>query len=118
MIIVAGHIDFHDGSSRDAAVEASRPLQQATRSDEPGCLAYCFAADPCDDKRIQVYELWVDEASLAAHFGHGNYFNMRNTLGSIGIAGSDNRKFRCDLTEPVYDDTRTPRADFFTAPSD
>ena len=67
MIIVAGHIDFHDGSSRDAAVEASRPLQQATRSDEPGCLAYCFAADPCDDKRIQVYELWVDEALSLIH---------------------------------------------------
>ena len=115
MIIIAGYIDFHDPAARDAAVEASQPLQQATRDDEPGCRAYCFAADPCDDKRIQVYELWQDETSLAAHFEHENYFNMRNTLGSIGMTGSDNRKYRCDISEPVYDDTRPPRADFFTS---
>lgn len=115
MIIIAGYIDFQDTASRDNAVEKSKPLQQATRDDEPGCQAYCFAADPCVDNRVQVYELWDDEASLAAHFEHENYLNMRTMLGSTGLTGADNKKFRCDLAEPVYDDTRTPRADFFTA---
>jgi len=115
VIIIAGYIDFKDRASRDAAVEASKPLQQATRDDEPGCAAYCFAADPCVDNRVQVYELWDDEASLAAHFEHENYFNMRAMLGDKGLTGADNNKFRVDLREPVYDETRTPRADFFTA---
>lgn len=115
MIIIAGTIEFGDQSQRDAACAASAPLQQATRDDEPGCRAYCFAADPCEPTIIQVYELWDDEASLAAHFEHENYFNMRSLLGAGGIVGADNSKFRCDLKEPVYDDTRTPRADFFTA---
>lgn len=115
MIIIAGTIDFDSPESRDAAIEVGRPLQQATRDDEPGCEAYCFAADPCVDTRIQVYELWTDEASLAAHFEHENYLNMRDALGRSGIVGADNKKYRCDLSEPVYDDTRTPRADFFTA---
>lgn len=115
MIIIAGTIDFDSADSRDQAIELGRPLQQATRDDEPGCQAYCFAADPCVDTRIQVYELWDDEASLAAHFEHPNYLNMRDTLGRCGIVGADNHKYRCDLKEPVYDDTRTPRADFFTA---
>lgn len=115
MIIIAGTIDFDSTANRDRAIELGRPLQQATRDEEPGCKAYCFAADPCVDTRIQVYELWDDQASLAAHFEHQNYFNMRETLGQCGIVGADNLKYRCDLAEPVYDDSRTPRADFFTA---
>ena len=118
MIIIGGTIEFSDIESRDKAVEVSKPLQQAARDDEPGCHAYCFAPDPCVDTRIQVYELWEDEASLAAHFQHENYFNMRAALGATGIVGGFNEKFRCDLREPVYDDSQTPRvprADFFTA---
>lgn len=114
MIIIAGTIDL-DASKREACLEASKPLQQATRDHEPGCRAYCFAADPCVEGRIQVYELWDDEASLAAHFTHPNYLNMRTMFGQFGLLGADNKKYRCDLSEPVYDETRTPRADFFTA---
>jgi hypothetical protein len=40
---------------------------------------------------------------------------MRTFLGSCGLVAADNKKYRCDLSEPVYDETRTPRADFFTA---
>lgn len=115
MIIIAGTIDLADPAARDDALAKATPLQQATRDDEPGCLAYVFSADPCVEGRIVVYELWEDEASLAAHFEHPNYHNMRMMLGSVGLAGADNSKYRCDLSEPVYDETRTPRADFFTA---
>ena len=89
MIIIAGTIDL-EPSKRAACLEASKPLQQATRD---------------------------DEASLAAHFEHPNYLNMRTMFGQFGLLGADNKKYRCDLSEPVYDDTRTPRADFFTATS-
>jgi quinol monooxygenase YgiN len=115
MIIIAGTIDLVDPTTRDAAIEKAVPLQMATREQEPGCLAYCFAADPGVPGRIQVYELWADEASLAAHVQHPNYFNMRDMLGTVGLKGADNNKYRVDLVEPVYDATRTPRADFFTA---
>ena len=115
MIIIAGTIDLADPTRRSDALEQSARLQRATREGEPGCLAYCFAADPCVGGRIQVYELWADEASLAAHFQHANYLDMRELLGHVGLKAADNKKYRCDLAEPVYDETRTPRADFFTA---
>ena len=115
MIIIAGTIDFATVADRDKAIEIGTPLQQASRDDEPGCEAYCFAPDPCVETRIQVYELWTDEASLAAHFKHENYFNMGGALRDCGIVNADNRKYRVDLSEPVYDDTHTARADFFTA---
>jgi len=114
MIIIAGQIDVLDASRRDEVVAGSAPFQQASRDQEPGCLAYCFAADPVVADRIQVYELWADEASLAAHFVHPNYLQMRDYLRTAGLRGADNRKYRCDLSEPVYDGSGTPRADFVT----
>jgi quinol monooxygenase YgiN len=113
-IIIAGTIDLADPSKRDEAMRIAGPLQQKTRTEEPGCHAYVFAPDPCVEGRLCVYELWKDEASLAAHFQHANYLNMRTALGQIGLKGADNAKYRIDLSEPVYDPTFTPRADFFT----
>ena len=113
-IIIAGTIDLADASKRDEAMQIAAPLQQKTRTEEAGCHAYVFAPDPCVPGRLCVYELWEDEASLAAHFQHPNYFNMRTALGQIGLKGADNKKYRVDLSEPVYDPTMTPRADFFT----
>lgn len=116
MIIIAGTLEFASEAARDGAVAAGRELQEATRRDEPGCLAYVFAADPVRVTVIQVYELWQDEASLAAHFQHPNYFGMRELLGRFERVGIPSvAKYRCDLSEPVYDSTFTPRADFFTA---
>ena len=114
MIIIAGTIDL-DPEQRDACLAAGLAHQMATRVDEPGCLAYCFAADPGVPGRIQVYELWADEASLAAHFVHDNYLQMRNVFARYGLIAADNKKYRCDLSEPVYDADRRPRADFFSA---
>lgn len=112
-IIVAGHIDLHDPAERDALLEASVPLQLATRNDEPGCQMYAFTPDPCVAGRIAVVEIWDDQASLAAHFEHENYFNMAGAIRAVkGGRSSDNRKYRADIFEPVYDETRTPRADF------
>ena len=114
MIIIAGTIDLADPSARDAAIEQSVPLQMATRNDEPGCLAYCFAPDPGVAGRIQVYELWADEASLAAHFEHPNFHGMKQLLGRFERAGASSvAKYRIDATSPVYDADRRPRADFF-----
>jgi quinol monooxygenase YgiN len=114
-IVVSAAIEYAREEDRDAAVAATSAIQQGTRDEEPGCLAYCFAADPCVGTRIQVYELWVDEASLAAHFQHPYYHSMRAKLGEFGIVSAVSRKYRTDLDEPVYDATRTPRADFIGA---
>ena len=40
---------------------------------------------------------------------------MREAIGRFGILNADTAKYRVDLEEPVYDETFTPRADFFTA---
>lgn len=102
-VVVAGTIGFATSAERDGAVAASVDVQRATRHDEPGCLAYCFAPDPVDPTVVQVYELWADEASLAAHFDHPNYAAMRTILRRFERSGpSVTAKFRCDAVAPVY----------------
>ncbi len=112
LIAVEAAITIADPSSRDALVARSAPIQQATRDDEPGCLVYCFAGDPCQDDKIQVYELWESEAALAAHFEHPNYHEMRAMLGQGGLVSAVSRKHRIDKTAPVYDANRKASASF------
>jgi quinol monooxygenase YgiN len=115
MIVIAGTIDLADPGRVEECMALANPLQQAAR-EEPGCLAYVFSPDPLVPGRLNVYELWEDEASLAAHFEHPNYKTNRRTLVAAGLTAFDVHKFRVDLREPVYDTDRRPRADFVTAP--
>ena len=114
MIIISGTIDFNDEENRNAALEASRAPQQATRDDEPGCLAYCFSADPCVSNRVQVYELWSNGDDLDAHFEHDNYHNMRLVLRNSGMTESDTRKYRIDAHDPVYGEDKIASARFWS----
>ena len=113
-IVVAGYIDLHDPSERNDLLSASIPFQLATRNDEPGCQMYVFSPDPCRSERVEVVEIWDNMASLEAHFSHENYFNMGSLIRSTSGRESNHRKFRCDVNEPVYDNDRRARADFFT----
>ena len=112
LIAVEAAITIADPATRQALIERSAPIQQATRDDEPGCLVYCFAADPCQDDLIQVYELWESEEALAAHFEHQNYFDMRTMLNEGGLTGAVSRKHRIDATAPVYNAEMKASVDF------
>jgi len=113
MIIVAANIIFASEADRDRAVELSKPIQQATRDEEPGCQAYCFAPDPCDPVAIQVYELWDDGTTLAAHFEHPNYLAMLEIFNEVGITGSTNRAYLSTRDESVYGPENEIKTTFF-----
>ena len=103
MIIVTAILSFETEDDRNAAVAATAQVQKATRDEESGCLAYCFAADPAEPQHIQVYELWTDPESLAAHFDHPNYAAMVEILHNCsGYLASDNRLYLVDDCGPVY----------------
>jgi quinol monooxygenase YgiN len=101
LIEIVGWIDV-DPASRDELVAASVPFQRSTRSDEPGCVAYVFTADPAVDGRIHVYEQWASAAALDAHFQHPNFLAMRELLRGYPRLGSQTTKHRVDLVGPVY----------------
>lgn len=115
MIIIAGHLEFADREARDQILASGARLQQATRDEEPGCIEYCFSADPATETRIRIYELWEDQASLAAHFEHPYFGQMRDVFHQFPRVGGEVKKYRCDLAEPVHDESGVIRADFFSA---
>ncbi len=112
MIIIAGTLDV-PAADREAALEAGRELQAATR-ELPGCLDYVWSADPAMPGRVYVFERWADEASLRAHFEGPLYWDMRKVWGRFEKMRVDVSKYRIDLQEPVYDREGKARADFFT----
>lgn len=113
MIIVVAKISFNSQEDRDRAIEQSAPIQKATREQEAGCVDYCFAADPCEPTVIQVYELWEDSDSLAAHFDHPNYLAMVELLMGIGLVESINRAYLTERDEPVYGEDGQKKSAFF-----
>jgi quinol monooxygenase YgiN len=86
MIIVVAALEFANQSDRDKAVALVADVQRLTREEEPGCHDYCFSPDPAVPTRMQVYELWEDSDSLAAHFEHPYYDQMASLLRGVGAA--------------------------------
>ncbi|MEM7017654.1 MAG: antibiotic biosynthesis monooxygenase [Pseudomonadota bacterium] len=113
MIIVVAALEFENQQDRDRAVELTKEVQLATRVEEAGCQDYCFAADPSIPTRIQVYELWDDSDSLAAHFTHPNYLKMVELLADAGIKESINQAYLVERGEPVYGPNGEKKTAFF-----
>jgi quinol monooxygenase YgiN len=112
VIIIAGTVDV-DPERRDAALVAGKPHMEATRA-FPGCLDYVWSADLLVPGRIYVFERWESTETLAAHLAGPHYLAMRDTIAAHGLRAADVLKYRPEISEPVYDSTGTPRADFFT----
>ena len=113
MIIVVAALEFESQNDRDRAVELVADVQLATRVEEPGCHDYCFAPDPAVATRVQVYELWEDSDSLAAHFRHPNYEKMVKLLASANIRQSINQAHLVERSEPVYGPNGERKEAFF-----
>ncbi len=113
MIIVVAALEFENQADRDHAVEITKDVQMATRVEEAGCRDYCFAPDPSVPTRIQVYELWEDSDTLAAHFTHPNYLKMVELLGSANIKESINQAYLVERGEPVYGPNGEKKTAFF-----
>ena len=86
-------MEFASQSDRDEAVALVADVQRLTREEEPGCHDYCFAPDPAVPTRLQVYELWEDSDSLAAHFEHPYYEQMASLLRGVGFVSSTNQAY-------------------------
>ena len=111
-IIISGTVDLPP-ENLQAALEAGKPLIEGALTQD-GCLDYDWCPEPLHAGRIRVFERWASEAALANHFEGRWYKEMRDAIGRFGVIAAATAKYRVDLEEPVYDETFTPRADFFS----
>ena len=85
MIIVNGHLTI-DPAQRDAAEAAIADAVAATRA-EPGNIDYRFSADLADPGRINMVEIWEDQAAIDAHMGTDHLAAFMTAIGPC-VAGS------------------------------
>jgi quinol monooxygenase YgiN len=110
-IAILGWIDV-EPAERDALVASTVDLQHATRTDEPGCLAYVIGADPVHAGRIQITELWESSAALDAHFAHPNFRATGAALRGATRLGGGAVKYRIDAVGEVRRADGTVSASF------
>jgi quinol monooxygenase YgiN len=100
IIVVAGEVDFPP-ENRTAALEGAKEWIAMALA-ETGCRHYAWSADPHDQARVHVFEEWACAEDLAAHLISPAYSGMLAHLGQYEILAANTRKYRCDLSEPVY----------------
>ena len=83
MIILAGTVRIAEGQ-RAAAQDMLRYMVEQTRA-EPGCVAYSFAFDVLDDHLLRIFEVFKDEAALAAHRASAHMAKWRAAGQALGI---------------------------------
>jgi quinol monooxygenase YgiN len=113
IVVVAGEIDFAP-EVRDTVLTDAQPLIDMALA-EQGCRHYAWSLDPHHPGRIHVFEEWETAEDLAAHLLAESYFKMGAHLAGFTILGAVTRKYRCDLSEPVYGPDGVATATFLTA---
>ncbi len=112
-ILIAGEVEFAP-EKRDALLAGTKPWIDMALA-EKGCCHYAWTADPHHPGRVRVYEEWESGADLQAHLESPAYHGMLGYLSSFTILGANTRKYRCDLSEPVYGPDGVATATFLTA---
>ncbi len=112
-IVIAGEIELPP-ETRQAALEGAKPYIDMALA-EKGCRHYAWTADPHFPGRVHVFEEWDNGDDLQAHLESEAYLSMLGHLGSFTILSADTRKYRCDLSEPVYGPDGVATATFLTA---
>ena len=98
-IIIAGTIDI-DPANAEAAIADALEMMKATHAEE-GNEAYVFSLDPLVPGRIQLFERWRDEASLAAHSSSAHIAEFRPKMGGWGVKGTDIKKYEVASEGPL-----------------
>lgn len=92
MVILAGTMRIGAGK-REAALAPIMDMVKATRG-EPGCIEYSFAFDVLDDHLLHVFEVFVDDAAVAAHRASAHMARWRVLMPEVGIGGREMSEYQ------------------------
>lgn len=112
-ILISGEIELPP-ETREAALIGAKPFIDMALA-ERGCRHYAWTADPHHRGRVHVFEEWDCAGDLQEHLEGEAYKSMLGHLGSYTILSAETRKYRCDISEPVYGPDGVATATFLTA---
>ena len=100
MLIIAGTLTY-DPDKLDAVVALQGPLVEEVRA-EAGCREYVFSLDPHEPGTQRLFEIWDDEASLAAHARAPHMAAYRDAMQELGASrGRDIRVYEVSGDRPL-----------------
>ena len=99
MLIIAGTITV-DPDHLDDALALAIPFSETVRS-EPGCVDYLFTPNPAVPGELRLFEIWEDEAALAAHFDTPHMAVWQQQIGQLSVTGRDIAKYEISAREPL-----------------
>ena len=111
-VVIAGEVDFPP-ENRAAALAGAHDLIAMALA-EQGCQHYAWTSDPYDAGRVHVFEEWDTAEDLQVHLDGPAYQGMLAHLAGFSILSANTRKYRVDLTEPVYGPDGVATATFLT----
>ncbi|HAM49092.1 MAG TPA: antibiotic biosynthesis monooxygenase [Alphaproteobacteria bacterium] len=77
---------------RDRAFALARDMARASRA-EDGCHAYSFYADIEDENVLRIFEEWVSDEALAAHFRTPHMKTFQTGMADLKILSRDVTKY-------------------------
>ena len=113
MIIIVAALEFATQAKRDEAVALIADVQRLTRLEEPGCFDYCFAPDPAEPTRIQVYELWENSDVWPRIFSTLIMTGWQVCCAVWGWSAAQIRPISLSGGESVYTETGDKKTGFF-----
>ena len=99
MIVITGEIELHPEDVWPATYHAARMMQASAAED--GCVCYRFYADLLNPRRFRIYEEWLDEAALEAHFNSTHMAKFQEVLKGLRVLERSVKRFEVSETTPL-----------------
>jgi len=98
-VIVAGTFRVPP-ENLDALMTPLRAVVEATHR-EDGCLTYSYGADVMERGLIRVFEVWRDQACLAAHFQAAHMKAWQVERAALGFFDRQIRSYEISSESPL-----------------
>lgn len=90
-VILAGTVRF-PLDKLDAALAVMMEMMRLSRA-EDGCIEYVYSQDLIEPTLVHVFEIWRDEAALAAHHDAPHFHRWRAEREGLGLTDRRLRRF-------------------------
>lgn len=94
MIVVSGEIEIAE-QDFEAVRRAAIKMMHETAKEE-GCIVYRFSRDIEFPGKIRIYEEWVSEDALKAHFAMAHMKEFNAALAKVKILARNLKKFEAE----------------------
>lgn len=99
MIVIAATFNIKDGK-RQEAITAMQTMAKATMQ-ENGCNDYTFYADLENENKFFLFEEWVNQEALSAHFEMPHMATFRAAMSEIAASKTEVIRYLVSESGPL-----------------